>query len=95
MTSRAALLFSGLLMMLMASYQAPVRAFFNASGRGAHAQAALQEIVKTMSGRIIDEACLTLPFIGKHVGQEQLETDPNLATLIRSTIQTYVNRLNR
>ena len=75
-------------------YEKPV-VFFNASGRGVHAQASLREIVKTMSGRIIDEACLTLPFIGKHVSQEQLETDPNLATLIRSTIQTYVNRLNR
>jgi len=73
-------------------YEKPV-AFFNASGRGVHAQASLREIVKTMSGRIIDNACLTLPFIGKHFSLEQLETDPELATLIRLTIQTYANKL--
>jgi len=73
-------------------YEKPV-AFFNASGRGAHAQASLREIVKTMSGRVIDEACLTLPFIGKQFDQVRLETDPELSTLIRSAIQTYTNKL--
>lgn len=42
-----------------------------------------------MSGRIIEEACLTLPFIGEQFSQEQLETDPDLAALICSTIQTF------
>lgn len=69
-------------------YEKPV-AFFNASGRSVHAQASLREIIKTMSGRIIEDACLTLPFIGKQFSQEQLETDPDLAALIRSTIQTF------
>ncbi len=69
-------------------YEKPV-AFFNASGRGVHAQAALQEIVKTMSGHIINEACLTLPFIGKQINQEWLVTDPELSSLIRLTLQKY------
>lgn len=44
----------------------------------------------TMSGRIIDEACLTLPFIGKQINQEWLVTDPELSSLIRLTLQKYV-----
>lgn len=43
-----------------------------------------------MSGRIIDEACLTLPFIGKQINQEWLVTDPELSSLIRLTLQKYV-----
>ena len=73
-------------------YEKPV-AFFNTSGRGVHAQAALREIIKTMSGRIIDEACLTLPFIGKKFSRQQLETDRELADLIRSKIQSYISTL--
>jgi NAD(P)H-dependent FMN reductase len=73
-------------------YEKPV-AFFNASDRGVHAQASLREIVKTMSGRIIDEACLTLPFIGKHISQEQLETDPELSALICAVTQRFATFL--
>ncbi len=73
-------------------YDKPV-AFFNASGRGTHAQAALHEIVKTMSGRIIDDACLTLPFMGKKISLDLLKTDPELSALIHATVQRYANIL--
>lgn len=73
-------------------YDKPV-VFFNASGRGTHAQTALREIVKTMSGQIIDDACLTLPFIGKQLDQELLETDPELSALIQAAIQKFATFL--
>ena len=73
-------------------YEKPV-AFFNASGRGIHAQASLREIVKTMSGHIVEEACMTLPFISKKINQTVLETDPELVTLIRQALQNYVSFL--
>src|SRR3982751_3034632 len=36
-------------------------AIFNASPRAVHAHAGLREILTTMSARIVDDACLSLP----------------------------------
>jgi chromate reductase len=47
-------------------------AIFNASPRSVHADAALREILITMSARLIGSACLDLPLRGRGLGEEQI-----------------------
>lgn len=49
----------------------------NTSARASHAQQSLQEIVKTMSGDVVEEAKLTLPLLGSqiHSSAELVTTD--------------------
>ncbi|MDF5726788.1 MAG: NAD(P)H-dependent oxidoreductase, partial [Rhizonema sp. PD38] len=42
-------------------------ALFNASPRAIYATASLTEIVTTMAGRIVPEACLTISLLGKNL----------------------------
>jgi len=45
---------------------------FNASPRSIHADAALREILLTMSARLLTGACLDLPLRGSGLGEEQI-----------------------
>jgi chromate reductase len=45
-------------------------ALLNASPRATHAQAALRETVSTMSARIVDEACITVPILGSGLDED-------------------------
>ncbi len=47
-------------------------AIFNASPRSVHADAALREILITMSARLIDTACLELPLRGRGLDEQQI-----------------------
>jgi NAD(P)H-dependent FMN reductase len=61
-------------------------ALINASARATHAQAALRETLTTMSGRVIDEASITLPLDGTTLHASGIVSDPRLSTLLRSAI---------
>jgi chromate reductase len=56
-------------------------AIFNASPRSVHANAALREILVTMSARLIDEACLDLPLRGTGMGEQQMVHSPHAAAI--------------
>jgi chromate reductase, NAD(P)H dehydrogenase (quinone) len=45
-------------------------ALLNASPRATHAQAALRETISTMSARIVDEACITVPLLGSGLDED-------------------------
>ena len=62
-------------------------ALFNASNRGVYAQAALREIIKTMAGQLIEDACVTVDLMGKKVGVEDLLKDADSVRLIRSGLE--------
>jgi len=47
-------------------------AIFNASPRSVHADAALREILVTMSARLLDDCCLDLPLRGTGFSEEQI-----------------------
>ena len=53
-------------------------ALLNASARATHAQAALREILSTMSARIIDTACLTVPLLGSNLDEDAIVQHPQL-----------------
>jgi NAD(P)H-dependent FMN reductase len=65
-------------------------ALINASSRAVHAQASLTEIIKTMSGKIINQASLMIPITpGKKFDQMEIISDPMLSNLIRRVITEF------
>ena len=59
----------------------------NASPRATHAQAALRETVRTMSARLIDDACISLPLLGSGLDAEGIAADPALRQAILGMLQ--------
>jgi chromate reductase, NAD(P)H dehydrogenase (quinone) len=63
-------------------------ALMNASARGEYAQAALREVLKTMDARLVSDAEITVPLLGKGLGASEIAADAEFAALIRSSLQT-------
>lgn len=59
----------------------------NASPRATHAQAALRETVRTMSARLIDEACISLPLLGSGLDADGIAADPALRRALLAMLQ--------
>jgi chromate reductase, NAD(P)H dehydrogenase (quinone) len=69
---------------LVASLEFPGKpvALINTSRRATHALAALRLTLETMSARIVDEACITLPLLGSAKGEDDIVGSPELADAI-------------
>jgi NAD(P)H-dependent FMN reductase len=61
-------------------------ALINASARATHADAALRETLTTMSGRVIDEASVTIPLEGSARDADVIAQDDYLSGLLRSAL---------
>lgn len=61
-------------------------ALLNTSPRAVQAQAALRLTLETMSARIVEEACVTLPLLGRGLDAAAIAADPDLARLLRHVI---------
>ena len=77
--------FGGQVTMLALPLTAAV--LLNASPRATHAQAALRETVRTMSARLIDEACISLPLLGSGLDADGIAADPALRRAILDMLQ--------
>ncbi|HEY4125509.1 MAG TPA: NADPH-dependent FMN reductase [Rhizomicrobium sp.] len=66
-------------------------ALFNASDRSTNAQAALRLTLQTMSGRMVDEATITVRLLGKTSSVQELADDPEISGIIRSALQAFMN----
>lgn len=66
-------------------------AVINTSPRATHAQAALCETLATMSGRVIGDASITIPFSGAAGDVEGPISDPYVSTSIRSAIEVIAD----
>jgi|SRR5580700_4926175 chromate reductase len=62
-------------------------AVFNSSPRAHLAHDALLEILRTMSARIIREACVVIPLLGSGLDEEGMIRDPAIAGSVRGAIQ--------
>lgn len=69
-------------------YQKPVAFFHLNAQRGQYARAQLREVVKTMSGEIIEEACLILP-VSKALSIEEITNNKEYCGLIQNAIKTF------
>lgn len=63
-------------------------ALLNTSARATHAQAALREILQTISARIIEGACLTVPLLGAGLDEEAVMRHPEYAPQLVEAMQT-------
>jgi chromate reductase len=64
-------------------------ALLNAAPRATHAQAALRETVTTMSGRLVPEACIDVPLLGRGMDEHVIAADPDLSAAIRAALETF------
>lgn len=64
-------------------------ALFNASPRATYAQASLTEIINTMAGRIIPEASITVPLLGKKLDAAGIVAEPEFLERIRSALIAF------
>jgi NAD(P)H-dependent FMN reductase len=65
-------------------------ALIGTSPRAEHAPAQLRLIINTMSGRILEPACTTLPLLGKTLSADEIIADPPLARALRASIDALV-----
>jgi chromate reductase len=59
-------------------------AIFNASPRSVHAHAGLREILTTMSARIVDDACLSLPLRSTGITEQGILDSEHAAAIRRA-----------
>ena len=71
-----------------------VIALINASPRATHAQAALAEIMTTMSGKIVPEASITLALLGKNLDAAGIIADLTLSGDLQAAIIVFANAIN-
>lgn len=65
-------------------------AVINASQRSTDADGQLRLILRTMSARLIEEASITLPMLGKDLDAEALAADPALSPILRQAIADFI-----
>lgn len=81
--------FKNLLDWLVGSLEFPGKpvALLNASGRGSfHAQAALREVLGTMSARVLESACVTVPLPGAGCGADTILGHEALCAELRAML---------
>lgn len=61
-------------------------ALLNTSPRATHAQAALREIVSTMSARIVNEASITVPILGSGLGEDDIVRHPTIKPALEAAL---------
>ncbi|WP_082407735.1 NADPH-dependent FMN reductase [Mesorhizobium sp. 1M-11] len=62
-------------------------AVINASQRSTHADAALRLTLETMSARLIEEASITMPLLGRGLDAAGIAQDPELSSQLRTALQ--------
>jgi len=67
-------------------YEKPV-ALFNASPRAAYAQASLVETLTVMSARIVPEACIIAPLLGKNLDEDGVIAQADISRAVRSALR--------
>lgn len=68
--------------------QLPI-AMINTSARASHAQGQLLEIVTTMSARVIDDASITLPLLGRQLDAKGIAKDEVLGEQLGQALKNF------
>ncbi|MGV7213214.1 NADPH-dependent FMN reductase [Bradyrhizobium sp. UFLA05-112] len=76
---------------LVGSHEFPGKpvALINTSPRATHALAALTLTLETMSARIAEDACVTLPLLGGAWDERSIAADPAVAAPLRSAMERF------
>jgi chromate reductase len=68
-------------------------ALWNAAPRATHAQASLAETLRTMSTRIVPEASIDLPLLGRKIDAEGIVADPELSCASRAALVGFARAI--
>lgn len=68
---------------------------FNASPRAIHAQASITEIVTTMAGRIVPEASITVPLLGKNLDAAAISADLEISNQLKAAIISFKDAIEQ
>jgi NAD(P)H-dependent FMN reductase len=71
-------------------YEKPV-ALFSASPRAGYAQASLVETLTVMCARIVPEACIVAPLLGKNLHEHEIAAGPDLSRAVRSALRAFAS----
>jgi NAD(P)H-dependent FMN reductase len=69
-------------------YEKPV-ALFSASPRANYAHASLVETLTVMTAKVVSEACIVVPLLGKNLDESAVVSDPFLSSIVRSALSTF------
>lgn len=73
-------------------YEKPV-SLFSASARATFAQASLAETLKVMTARLISDASITVPLLGKNLDESGVVSDPGMSHAIRSALVAFAQAI--
>ena len=68
-------------------------ALFNASQRATCAQAALTETITTMAARVVAEASVTVPLLGKQLDAAGIAAHPEISSVLRAALAAYARAI--
>ncbi len=68
-------------------------ALFNASQRSTHAQESLRLTLQTMSARLIDSACTTIPLLGTKLDASGIAADPTFGPQVRTALVRFAEAI--
>lgn len=69
-------------------------AMINISPRATHAQASLHETLKTMSARLVEEAFLTVPLLGRRLDADGIAADRELGAAVSDALTAFVRAID-
>lgn len=69
-------------------------ALINTSPRASHAQQALREVIKTMSGIIIEKACVSLPLLGSNLDASEIVKEQKLSSQLKLGLQEFCQAIS-
>jgi chromate reductase, NAD(P)H dehydrogenase (quinone) len=75
---------------LVSSVELPGKpvAIINASPRAIHADTQLREILTTMSARVVERACISLPLLGRSLDAAAIAADPDLSATLLGVLES-------
>jgi NAD(P)H-dependent FMN reductase len=68
-------------------------ALFNASPRASLAHASLVEIIRTMDARLVPEASVALPLLGRKLDATAIASDPEMAAALRASLAAFARAI--
>jgi NAD(P)H-dependent FMN reductase len=61
----------------------------NTSPRASHAQESLKEVIRTMSGRIIENACVSIPLLSSELDAVGIIKNENIACVLKAGLSEF------
>jgi chromate reductase, NAD(P)H dehydrogenase (quinone) len=68
-------------------------ALLNASPRSTYAQASLRETVTVMSGRLIEEASVTVSLLGKNMNETDMVSDQEMSSNLVASLEAFAKAI--